>query len=284
MSNLRAVAATGAGGQIREVASGDILTVGYYITNDSGASLNIDSAGTLMFLKLASVTIATLGPSGLSMTSGYGFSGDGSALTNLSVGNLNGQVAPAKGGTGLATLTAHGVLMGQGTSPLTVSSAGNVDQVFTSRGASLDGVYADPITGTTGTASLGSTTTVLTTTGTYQDILSISLPSAGRYFVEANWRSDINVSSGAGWITGKFRNTTDGVDIADTVTLGANATLINQWFMVTAATCAIIVVNAAKTITLQAARFAATTFAISQISSDPTTGLTTMRYIKLNRQ
>lgn len=53
-----------------------------------------------------------------------------------------GTAVVAGGGTGATTLTAHGVLMGEGTSPVVASSAGTAGQVFTSGGASADGAYA----------------------------------------------------------------------------------------------------------------------------------------------
>lgn len=47
-------------------------------------------------------------------------------------------VVPANGGTGVATLTAHGVLIGEGTSNVAVTSAGLALQPLLSGGASAD--------------------------------------------------------------------------------------------------------------------------------------------------
>lgn len=50
----------------------------------------------------------------------------------------SGQLGVARGGTGAATLTAHGVVIGEGTSAVAVTSAGTSGQVLTSGGASAD--------------------------------------------------------------------------------------------------------------------------------------------------
>ncbi len=60
---------------------------------------------------------------------------------------VNGQVdlvipvIVASGGTGATTLTAHGVLMGETTSPLAASAAGTSGNAFLSGGAGADGAY-----------------------------------------------------------------------------------------------------------------------------------------------
>ncbi len=58
----------------------------------------------------------------------------------------------ANGLTGLSTITAHGVMMGEGTSPVAASSAGIAGQAFISGGASADGSYKNLRLVTTKTA------------------------------------------------------------------------------------------------------------------------------------
>lgn len=53
-----------------------------------------------------------------------------------------GTSAVPGGGTGAATFTTHGVIMGEGTSPLAASAAGTAGQAFLSGGAGADGAYA----------------------------------------------------------------------------------------------------------------------------------------------
>lgn len=71
-------------------------------------------------------------------------------------GGGGGVLPVPSGGTGDATLTAHGVLLGEGTSPIVASSAGTSGQAFVSGGASADGAYgvAGVNGGGTGVATL----------------------------------------------------------------------------------------------------------------------------------
>lgn len=55
--------------------------------------------------------------------------------------DVSGTLPVANGGTGIATATAHGVVMGEGTSAMAVSAAGTSGQAFLSGGASADGAY-----------------------------------------------------------------------------------------------------------------------------------------------
>lgn len=54
---------------------------------------------------------------------------------------LSTPVSVANGGTGAASHTAHGVLVGEGTSAVTATSAGTAGQVLTSNGASADPTF-----------------------------------------------------------------------------------------------------------------------------------------------
>jgi hypothetical protein len=60
---------------------------------------------------------------------------------NGNAANVTGTVAVGNGGTGRTTLTAHGVLLGEGTSAINQSPAGTSGQAFLSAGASADGAY-----------------------------------------------------------------------------------------------------------------------------------------------
>lgn len=70
-----------------------------------------------------------------------------SSLTSVGTitsGTWNGTaVDVAHGGTGDTTLTNHGVLLGQGTSPVVATSTGTSGQVLTSNGASADPTFQD---------------------------------------------------------------------------------------------------------------------------------------------
>jgi hypothetical protein len=68
-------------------------------------------------------------------------------LINLT-SQVTGILPVVNGGTGDATLAAHGVLIGEGTSPIAVTSAGTSGQVLTSNGASADPTFQTPSGGT----------------------------------------------------------------------------------------------------------------------------------------
>jgi hypothetical protein len=53
----------------------------------------------------------------------------------------NAAVTVPQGGTGVATLTAHGVVIGEGSGNVAVTSAGSSTQCFTSNGASADPTF-----------------------------------------------------------------------------------------------------------------------------------------------
>lgn len=57
-----------------------------------------------------------------------------------------------QGGTGVSSMTAHGVVIGQGSSPVAVSSAGTTGQCFMSNGASADPTF-QPCTASGGGAN-----------------------------------------------------------------------------------------------------------------------------------
>lgn len=61
-----------------------------------------------------------------------------SVAQTASSGGIPTPVSVPNGGNGVATLAAHGVVVGNGTSPVNVTGAGTSGQVFTSNGASAD--------------------------------------------------------------------------------------------------------------------------------------------------
>ena len=55
-------------------------------------------------------------------------------LTNATIVSLSAPITPAQGGTGLTTITANGLMVGNGTSNVTIISAGTSGNVLTSNG------------------------------------------------------------------------------------------------------------------------------------------------------
>jgi len=88
-----------------------------------------------------------------------GTSDDGVTLLQVAGGmTLSTALGVASGGTGRATLAAHGVLIGNGTTGVLVTTAGTAGQVLTSNGASADPTFqalpaGGGVTSITGTAN-----------------------------------------------------------------------------------------------------------------------------------
>ena len=122
--------------------------------------------------------------------------GDGGWVVLTTTGAIkssgsSGITAVPNGGTGVATLTAHGVLIGEGASSVAVTSAGTVGKVLTSNGASADPTF-DPasdangfrLTLTTGVAVTTSDVTGASATTIYwtpytSNVISLYDGSAG---------------------------------------------------------------------------------------------------------
>jgi len=62
---------------------------------------------------------------------------------------LDSALPVTSGGTGLATLTNHGVVIGQAAATLAITGAGTAGQVLTSNGASADPTFTAPSAGLT---------------------------------------------------------------------------------------------------------------------------------------
>lgn len=97
-----------------------------------------------------------IGISGITSSSGSGSWAHTGAFSATSF-TVSTAIGVASGGTGRATLTAHGVLIGEGTSAVNQTSAGTVGQALVSGGAS-----ADPAFGVTGVNGGGTGLATLT--------------------------------------------------------------------------------------------------------------------------
>lgn len=87
--------------------------------------------------------------------------GANSDITSLSA--LSTPLSVAQGGSGRATLAAHGVLIGNGTTGILVTGAGTAGQVLTSNGASADPTFQAPPPGAGAFIKM----TVFTSSGTW---------------------------------------------------------------------------------------------------------------------
>ncbi|WP_157654002.1 hypothetical protein [Burkholderia ubonensis] len=85
-----------------------------------------------------------------------------------------GTLAPAGGGTGLTTITAHGVMIGEGTANVaTVGPSATAGQALISQGASADPVFGYPTGTLIGVRVFTSSTTYTPTAGTNSVIVEI---------------------------------------------------------------------------------------------------------------
>ena len=117
-------------------------------------------------------------------------------------------VTVAQGGTGVVTLAAHGVVIGEGTSPVAVTSPGTTGQLFTSNGAAADPTFQSFVqTLTLLKAASGTDTTAAATTVDSIAITGLTANDSLRVIVEL-----ITVTQNTAQVV--LRNTTDGVDLA----------------------------------------------------------------------
>lgn len=138
------------------------------------------------------------------------------------------------------------------------------------------------ITATNGSASLASSPYNIAS-GSYASIgLTLSLPSAGTYFLVADLRTLINASVGTGgFIECQLYNTTDAAAIANSERIGAYEPVINQQYYGPISINEIITVAGAKTIDVQCLRSGATTYTTSAVYSD-TNGRSRFSYVKVS--
>lgn len=141
-NNNSAITATAAG------------TTGQVLTGVTGSAPTFQTVGS------ASITIT--GDSGGGLTgSSFTLTGGTTGLTFAGAGTtetLGGDLVVANGGTGVATLTNHGVVLGQGTSAVHITAAGTAGQVLVSGGAAADPGYVTPTAGTGLTVTANATT------------------------------------------------------------------------------------------------------------------------------
>ena len=112
----------------------------------------------------------------------------------VTVQNLLSMVSPIgvpSGGTGLGTLTAHGVMLGEGTSSPGFATIGTAGNVLTDQGTGVDPVFA-PIPNATVVSAVLAVSYTLTTS--FANIgLSVTLPAAGTYILLSGVRSILNI-------------------------------------------------------------------------------------------
>jgi hypothetical protein len=105
---------------------------------------------------------------------GVSFNGTANITVPAAGTTLTDTVPVSKGGTGVTTLTQHGVLIGKGASIVNVTDPGTAGQVLTSNGASADPTFQTPSGGSaTTTFVLLSSTTVATDEASAQTLYTV---------------------------------------------------------------------------------------------------------------
>jgi hypothetical protein len=180
------------------------VTPGVYGDSGNVSQVTIDAQGRVTLA--ANVPIA--GGAGGTVTSISGSGGTtgltltGGPITGAGTLTLGGTLIVANGGTGLATLTAHAIQIGNGTGAVTQLATGTVGQVLTSGGAGADPTWAAAGTGTVtsvgisgGTTGLSVSGSPVTTSGTItlSGTLVVGNGGTGRATITAN-----NLIIGAG--------------------------------------------------------------------------------------
>lgn len=149
------------------VTSSGNLTLGGTLT---GVSLTTQVTGTLPVANggtgitsfgtgVATALGINVGSAGAFVT----FNGAGGTPSSLTLTNATG-LPVAGGGTGAASFTDAGVLIGNGTGAIQVTTAGTAGQVLTSNGAGVDPTFQTPSAG--GWTQIGSTQTISTPVAT----------------------------------------------------------------------------------------------------------------------
>lgn len=116
--------------------------VGTNITG-TAAGLTAGTASAVAGINITGTTLATnVIASSLTSVGTLTGGATGSGFTvALGTSTVTGTLGVANGGTGAATLTAHGVLMGNGTGAVAASAAGTAGAPFLSGGSGADGAY-----------------------------------------------------------------------------------------------------------------------------------------------
>lgn len=141
-------------------AGTDAVNVDYLNSEIASNSVQSVSAGTNISISgtsnnpIVSVSVAIVS----AVTASGNIASSGGSTPNIT---FTGILPVTNGGSGGASHSAHGVLIGAGTSPFNVTGAGTPGQILTSNGGSLDPTFQDNATNqlnTFGTFSFGSGT------------------------------------------------------------------------------------------------------------------------------
>lgn len=210
-----------------------------------------------------------------------------SARSTLGAGTGNGTVTSV-GVTVPSWLTASGAITTSGNIAITANKqAANTFNAGPSSGTNAEPTYralvqADLPVPSSGESALGSTYTIVAPNATWQDTgLSVTLPSAGTYLINARARANINNNSAGSQIYVRLFNVTSAAAIANTETSvivqrTASASEFDGCSLQT-----VVTVSASATIRLEAQRSNFGTYTVSDIVTNSTNGRTVLGFVRV---
>lgn len=246
-----------------------VSTLLYSSSANTIAALATANSGVLVTNGSGVPSIATDIPTAVTIGSSYIYRAGG---TDVSV---------ADGGTGASSLTANGVLLGNGTSAVQVTATGTSGQVLTSNGGGSAPTFQSlPGTNTSLTIMSGNFT-ITSGGGTYQDTgLQVTLPSAGTYIVWYSTTGLLTLSSGGAQIQTRMYNSTDSSAVTGSDAISVFNATTGATYIGSASMAIPVTVAGSKTIKLQTCTNGGTTFTSRILISDGTSN-TVLGYTKL---
>lgn len=133
-------------------------------TGQDNSSLTFPSSGTVQAITPAAHGVLVSGSGATASVTAAGTSGQPLLSGGAGSDPAYGTLTPSFGGLGTTSLTAHGVVIGNGTSTASVTSAGSSGQVLTSNGASADPTFQPAGSGTVTSVTFTGDGTVLSST------------------------------------------------------------------------------------------------------------------------
>ena len=253
------------GGTIRLTNGGALQNISGNNTNGVSFDANTITGGTLSDSRLSgNVTLQGNSFNGVNQLVKLDGSGslvalDGSALTNLTAGSISGLVAVGNGGTGVGSFTTNGVLYGNNTGALQVTSAGTSGQLLV---AGATGVPIFVTAGGDATLAADGTLTLADTgaiSGTYGDgthVPTVTVDSKGRITGVSNTIITGAAPTGAagGDLSGSYPSPTvskiNGVSLGSTTATSGNILIANGSSWITRALSGDVTINSTGVTTI----------------------------------
>jgi len=192
--------------------------------NGNASKFKIDSTGALTVA--GTTTLSSLTTAGLVVTNASGVISSVASINRDTSTYLTGTLSVGNGGTGATTLTAHGVLLGNGTGALTAASPGTAGQLFFGNGATSDPGF-QTVTGdiTSSTSTVGSLSISKLQGNTLTIGGSGNALSSGQY-LRYNGTAFVNSGIQASDVTGTLFTLAGSTGTSQNVTAGSTVSIV----------------------------------------------------------